>query len=49
MKFESHVGKMVFVKGKFLTFKSTDYETDCENEIKALKGAKGVKLVKAKK
>lgn len=49
MKFKSFIGKQVMVKGKILTFKAEEYETDCKDEIKALQGAKRVSEVKAKR
>lgn len=49
MKFKSFKGKMVMCKNKIITFKDEEYETKCEDEIKALKGALKVEEVKASK
>ena len=49
MKFKSFKGKMVMCKNKIITFKTEEYETKCEDEIKALKGALKVEEVKSRK
>ena len=49
MKFKSFKGKMVVCKNKIITFKTEEYETKCEDEIKALKGALKVEEVKVSK
>ena len=49
MKFKASIGTQVMVKGKILTITAEEYETKCEDEIKALKGARKVEELKASK
>lgn len=48
MKFESKVGKMVYLKGQIVEFKSGKYETEDKEEIEILKTLKDVKSVSKK-
>lgn len=48
MKFKANIGKQVMAKEGIITFKTEEYETKCDAEIKALENAKGVEKLKAK-
>ncbi|AUR88972.1 hypothetical protein NVP1231O_20 [Vibrio phage 1.231.O._10N.261.49.F8] len=48
MKFKSKTGKKVMCSKGIIEFKSEEYETQCDIEIKALSGAIGVEKTEDK-
>ncbi|CAL9957908.1 hypothetical protein VPHK46_0033 [Vibrio phage K46] len=48
MKFESKIGKKVYLKGQIVEFKGGNYETEDKEETETLKTLKDVKSVSKK-